>query len=135
MAGADRGAVKTAMIAMITAKEGLGKDTIPNLDPLREKVEGKITKDLRDDLMKEITAEKDGSNKGKGSDKGKAPTKAEILATKKGQLKKLEEVNVELEAEEDKKGLIDISIATKRNKRRGTIKGLKADIKALVKGK
>ncbi len=132
MGTASREVVKVAMLAMIADKEGLGKDEIPNLDPLRTKVKGDVSKELRDEVMAEIKAETKTTSSPEGD---KKPSKKDVLATKKGQLKKLEEVNVKLEAEEDEKGLIDISVATKRQKRRGTIKGLKAEIKTLEKGK
>lgn len=55
---ADRDKVKAAMLEMIKDNDNLGTDGIPNMAPLNKKLKFKAGSELRDELMKEISAEK-----------------------------------------------------------------------------
>lgn len=55
---ADRDKVKAAMLEMIKDDDNLGTDGIPNMAPLNKKLKFKAGSELRDELMKEINAEK-----------------------------------------------------------------------------
>ena len=54
----DRDKVKAAMLEMIKDDDNLGTDGIPNMAPLNKKLKFKAGSELRDELMKEINAEK-----------------------------------------------------------------------------
>lgn len=54
----DRDKIKAAMLEMIKGDDNLGTDGIPNMAPLNKKLKFKVGSELRDELMKEINAEK-----------------------------------------------------------------------------
>lgn len=54
----DKSLIKKAMIDMIQKKEGCTPEGIPTMKPLKDKTKLKFNQDVRDEIMVEITQEK-----------------------------------------------------------------------------